>query len=91
VPALIAALYASRLLWPKRWNVPGFDPATVRSLCESELDQLQWLSDGYAIGIAENDDFLVLASDRVRVAWWALLAAPIVAGLGFVIIWILEI
>jgi hypothetical protein len=91
VPALIAALYASRLLWPKRWNVPGFDPITVRSPCESELDQLQWLSDGYATGIAENAEFLALAGDRVRVAWWALLAAPFVAGLGFVIIWVLGV
>jgi hypothetical protein len=91
VPAFIAALCALRLLWPKEWNVPGYEPGVVRSACASELDQLQWLSDGYAAGIAENATFLSHAGERVRTAWWALLASPVVAGIGFFVTWFLGV
>lgn len=89
IPAGVSALAASRMLWPKEWNVPGHEPATVRAPCTSELAQIEWLADGYAIGIAENAAFLKRAGRQVRVAWWCILAAPIIAGVAVATGWAL--
>src|SRR4051812_21783643 len=91
IPATVAAITASRMLWPKEWSVPGHDPATVRSTCSSELDQLEWLLAGHALGISKISAFLRRAGRQVRVVWWSLLAAPVLAGLGVTIRWALAV
>lgn len=80
LPAFFSAGFALRLLWPKNWHVTGYEPGLVRAECENELDMIEWLCDGYAKGIVDNEAFLDTAGDRVRWAWWGLLATPIVAG-----------
>ena len=80
IPALVAAINASRVLWPKQWNVAGYAPETVMDSCVSELQQIEYLVSGYAIGIDNNDAFLDRAGGRIRHTWWALLATPMIAG-----------
>lgn len=81
VPAFAGAFEASRLLWPKRWNDPGYSPDVVMDKCDSELQQLEFLIAGYATGIDENSTLLDRFGRLMRRAWWLLFAVPVTAGL----------
>ncbi|HWD58079.1 MAG TPA: hypothetical protein VG308_07375 [Stellaceae bacterium] len=80
IPALAGAFEASTVLWPKNWHDPGYTPDVVMDACESELQQLEYLTAGYAAGINENRVFLDRAGRLMRRAWWLLFAIPITAA-----------
>lgn len=90
IPAGITAFSASRVVWPKKWFVPGYEPSVVTSQCENELQQIMALVEGYANGITENARFLASAAKYIRLAWWGLLLMPI-TGIGAALItWALK-
>lgn len=85
VPAALAVWAAVRIVWPKEWTVPGYEPAILRSKCENELQQIEALATGYEVGIAENAQFLSQAGKRVRRAWISLALTPVVViAVGFI-------
>jgi hypothetical protein len=87
VPAAITVYAASRGVWPKRWCVPGFEPAEVMSECENELQQIKALAFSYGAGIRDNAKFLEIASDNIRRAWWGLVLTPLTGIVAVVIAW----
>jgi uncharacterized membrane protein YhaH (DUF805 family) len=83
IPLAISAFYALKVLWPKSWNVVGFDPDWLMNpRYESELEQTEAMALTYAESIKANGAFLNIAGAAMRRAWWWLLAAPTIALLS---------
>jgi hypothetical protein len=87
IPAAFAIFAAAGVVWPKLWCVPGFEPDVVMSECENEFQQLEFFAHGYATGIRENAEFLSIAGDRIRRAWWGLMLTPPTAAAASLIAW----
>jgi hypothetical protein len=87
VPATVAIFAAAGVVWPKAWCVPGYEPATVMSECENELQQIESFAHGYGTGIGENAHFLAGAGERVRRAWWGLMLTPPIGAAAMLIAW----
>jgi len=76
-PLAGAAFYALRIIWPKSWNVAGFDSAWVMNpRYESELEQIEAMALSYAESISSNSGLLNVAGTAMRKTWWCLLATP---------------
>jgi hypothetical protein len=78
----VAALGAGWALWPRLWCPSGADPEVFwgKSL-GSELEYLEDTGITYARAIQDNSVQLRKLAAGLRVAWIALAASPLVAGL----------
>jgi hypothetical protein len=81
------ALLCLRVLWPKTWSAPGYEPSRIIHYhSATELEMLENLALGYDQGIRDNAQQLEEAVGRLRVAWACLLLAPVAGVIALLVV-----
>jgi hypothetical protein len=81
-PVIVAIGACVAALWPKLWHRPGTDLAWLletQTPDDCELRTLEAMAAGHIAAVEKNDRRLKAFSNKMKIAWIAFLAIPLVA------------
>lgn len=78
-----AMLISIRALWPKIWHHAGYSPQDLDDFGRNELWTLESIALGYDKSVLGNHATISAFGQRMRWAWCAFAAAPLLSAVAF--------
>jgi hypothetical protein len=84
---LTASICCFVVIWPGKWHVAGFEPERILGTpYGTELEVLEAMAGGYSAALAHNARGLTRLEKWLRLAWFCLLASPIMGRVAYFIV-----